>query len=62
MNDKNLDAELFMSRLKGALLYRGGNGEIPQEVRKFITSCYWNEITFKVIIDDNKDKNKNFIL
>lgn len=55
MNDKNLDAELFMSRLKGALLYRGGNGEIPQEVRKFITSCYWNEITFKVIIDDNKD-------
>lgn len=55
MNDKNLDAELFMSRLKGALLYRGGNGEIPQEVRKFITSCYWNRITFKIILDDNKD-------
>ena len=29
MNDKNLDAELFMSRLKGALLYKGGDGEIP---------------------------------
>lgn len=55
MDNKNLDAELFMSRLKGALLYRGGNGEIPQEVRKFITSCYLNEITFKIILDDNKD-------
>lgn len=44
-----------MSRLKGALLYRGGDGEIPQEVRKFITNCYWNRITFKIILDDNKD-------
>ena len=62
MKDKNLEAELFMYRLKGALLYKGGNGEIPQEVRKFITNCYWNNITFKVMIDDKKDKDKRFIL
>ena len=60
MNNKNLDAELFISRLKGALLYRGGNGEIPQEVIKFITNCYWNNITFKVILDKDTSTERHY--
>lgn len=53
-NDKILEAKFFIDKLKGALLYRGGNGNIPDEVRKFIESCYKNDIILEAKLVNTK--------
>ena len=52
--NKILESEYLIDKLRGALLYRGGNGNIPDEVKEFIKSCYKNDIVFEVKLANDK--------
>lgn len=57
------DCEIFLHTLAIAHLKVGGNGVIPDEVDKFIESCYLNGIRFKVSLvkeaDDYETGNRD---
>ena len=42
------NAEFYIHKLKGALMFRGENGEIPSELQHFIRSCFNNDIKLDV--------------
>ena len=48
---KDLTDLLF--RLKGALMYKGGTGEIKKEVVEFLNSCLLNGIEISIRIQDD---------
>lgn len=41
-------AEFYIHKLKGALMFRGENGEITPELQYFIRSCFNNDIKLDV--------------
>ena len=50
MFEASRDYRIFLHTLAIAHLKVGGNGIIPDEVVKFIESCYHNGIRFKVFL------------
>lgn len=45
--------EDLLFRLKGALMYKGGTGEIKKEVVEFLNSCLLNGIEISIRIQDD---------